>query len=286
MKLGIVMIPHPLANEPDASVPDASVPDASVIERVVRFGQLAEGLGFSGLWVPDSLGRGHPTTDPLLILATLCGVTRTIQLGTCVLQVPLRHPVELAHRAQSLHLLSGGRFQFGVGSGSTRADFEAVGADYDTRFKTLTASLDVMRRTWLGEAVIGPGLSLWPGTEGGPPLLLGAWRSARWIELAARVCQGWIASGIYSEWDDVATGVRMYRAAGGKRIVLANVFTDLRPEPVFADRADRVKISLICAPAQARDRLKRIEDLGLDEALLVCPFSDPEQLELIRGLMD
>jgi alkanesulfonate monooxygenase SsuD/methylene tetrahydromethanopterin reductase-like flavin-dependent oxidoreductase (luciferase family) len=276
MRVGIVMIPHPLAN----------ASHTATLERVVTFGQRVESLGFAGLWVPDSLGRGHPTTDPLLLLATLCGVTKTIELGTCVLQVPLRHPVELAHRAQTLHLLSGGRFMFGVGSGSTRADFEAVGADFDARFKTLTSSLEMMHQAWRGEEVVGPALSLWPGTEGGPPLFLGAWRSARWIELAAKVCQGWIGSGIYSEWDDLATGVRMYRAVGGKRVVLANVFTDLRPDPVFADRVGQVKISLICAAAEARERLKRIEDLGLDDVLLVCPFGDPEQLEMIRGLVD
>jgi alkanesulfonate monooxygenase SsuD/methylene tetrahydromethanopterin reductase-like flavin-dependent oxidoreductase (luciferase family) len=269
------MIPHPLGD----------APLAAVVERVVTFGQQVEHLGFAGLWVPDSLGRGQPTIDPLLMLAVVAGVTKTIELGTCVLQVPLRHPVELAHRAQSLNLLSGGRFRFGVGSGSTRADFEAVGADFDARFKTLTTSLELMRRAWRGEEVVGPALSLWPGTEGGPPLMLGAWRSPRWIDLAARFCQGWIASGIYSEWEDVATGLRMFRAAGGKRVVLANVFTDLRPEPLFADRVGRVKISLICPAAEARERLKRLEQLGLDDVLLVCPFGDPDQLEMIRELV-
>jgi alkanesulfonate monooxygenase SsuD/methylene tetrahydromethanopterin reductase-like flavin-dependent oxidoreductase (luciferase family) len=51
------------------------------------------------------------------------------------LQVPLRHPVELAHRAQSVQALSGGRLRLGVGSGSTRADFDLLGADYDRRFR-------------------------------------------------------------------------------------------------------------------------------------------------------
>jgi alkanesulfonate monooxygenase SsuD/methylene tetrahydromethanopterin reductase-like flavin-dependent oxidoreductase (luciferase family) len=274
MRLGIVMIPHPLT-DPSRT---------AIVDRVVTFAQRVENLGFAGIWMPDSLGRGQPSADPLVFLAALCSATKTIEFGTCVLRVPLRHPVELAHRVQSLHLLSARRFMFGVGSGSTRADFEAVGADYDARFKTLTTSLEVMRRSWNGESTIGPALSVWPGTEGGPPLLLGAWRSAHWIDLAARVCQGWIASGIYSEWDDVATGVRMFRHAGGKRVVLANVFTDLRPEPIFASRLDRVKISLICAPAEARERLKRLEQLGLDDVLMVCPFDDPDQLEMIRAL--
>ncbi len=276
MKLGLVMMVRPLPGD------DGS----AVIERIMTFGQRAEALGYSGLWVPDLLGRGRATADPLLQLAALCGVTKTIQLGTCVLQVPLRHPVELAHRVQTLNLLARGRFQFGVGSGSTRADFEAVEADYDVRFKTLTHSLEIMRRTWNGEAVYGPGLTNWPGTEGGPPMILGAWRSPRWINLAAKDLQGWMASGIFSELSDVEEGARMYRAAGGSRIVLANIFTDLRPSPIFADRLARVKIHLICAPAEARERLKQLEQLGVDDVLLVCPFEDPDQLEMIRGLWE
>ena len=83
--------------------------------------------------------------DPLMFLSTLAGVTERIELGTCVMQVPLRHPVELAHRAQTLHVLSGGRFRFGVGSGSTRHDFDAVQADYARRFKTLPDLIDSIR---------------------------------------------------------------------------------------------------------------------------------------------
>jgi alkanesulfonate monooxygenase SsuD/methylene tetrahydromethanopterin reductase-like flavin-dependent oxidoreductase (luciferase family) len=276
MRLGIVMIARPLPGD------DGS----SVIERVVTFGQRVEALGFSGLWVTDAFGRGWATVDPLLQLATLCGTTKTIELGTCVLQVPLRHPVELAHRAQTLHLLSRGRFRFGVGAGSTRADFETVEADFDARFKALTNSLDIMHRTWHGEAVFGPGLTVWPGTEGGPPLILGAWRNTRWINLAATQLQGWMASGIFSELSDVEQGIRLYRQAGGRRVLLANVFADLRPAPIFAERRGRVKIHLICPPAAARERLKRLEQLGLDDVLLVCPFADPDQLEIIRALAD
>src|SRR5919106_89763 len=112
-----------------------------------------------------------------MFLSTLAGVTECIELGTCVMQVPLRHPVELAHRAQTLNVLSGGRFRFGVGSGSTRDDFDAVQADYERRFKTLPESLSVMRRVLAGEAGLGPGPQPLAGPEGGPPVFLGAWRS-------------------------------------------------------------------------------------------------------------
>jgi alkanesulfonate monooxygenase SsuD/methylene tetrahydromethanopterin reductase-like flavin-dependent oxidoreductase (luciferase family) len=272
MRLGIVTIPRP---------PD----DGSVLGRVIEFARKVEALSFSGLWVTDAFARGRPTLDPLVLLAAVCAETKTIELGTCVVQIPLRHPVEHAHRVQTLNLFSRGRLRFGVGAGSTQADFDAVQADYDARFKTLPRSLDIMRRTWNGEPVFGPALTPWPGTEGGPPVLLGAWRSARWIRLAAETCQGWIASGIFSEWDDLQAGLNMYRAAGGKRALLANIFTDLRAEPEPNPTAARAKITLYCPPAEARDRLQRLEQLGFDDALLVCPFDALEQLETLRTLV-
>ena len=257
----------------------------SMIDHVTSVARQVEDLGFHGLWVTDAFARGWPTLDPMVLLGALCAATRRIELGTCVVQIPIRHPVEHAHRVQTVNLLSNGRLRFGVGTGSTRNDFDAVQADYETRFKVLPGMLEVMRRTWQGEPVYGPALSNFPGTEGGPPVLLGAWRSPRWINLAATQCQGWIASGIHGTWDDAALGVRMYREAGGKRAVIANIFTDLRSEPQIPAFGRPLGISLICSPAEARDRLQRLRDIGFDDALLVCPADDPAQLESIRALL-
>ena len=67
----------------------------------------------------------------------------------------------------------------------------------------------------------GGTLSPWPGTEGGPAIMLGAWRNRRWIVYAAEQCAGWIASGLYSQPEELAGGMKIYRDAGGKRAVLA-----------------------------------------------------------------
>src|SRR5271165_1299789 len=266
MRIGIVTIPQPSAKP--------------VGPRVVDLARRVEDLGFAGIWVTDAFARGRPTIDPLVLLGTLAAVTERIELGTCVVQIPLRHPVEHAHRVQSINLLSQGRLRFGIGSGSTQADFDAVDADYARRFKTLPAYLETMRRVWNGETTI----SNWPGTEGGPPVLLGAWRSERWINLAAKVLQGWIASGIHTSWEDLAIGLKMFRDAGGRRAVLANIFVDFRDQPGGLPFAHVPKISLLCAPGKAKERLRCIEDLGIDDALLVVPAGDPGQLETIAGL--
>jgi alkanesulfonate monooxygenase SsuD/methylene tetrahydromethanopterin reductase-like flavin-dependent oxidoreductase (luciferase family) len=255
------------------------------VHRITDYARRIEAGGFPGIWVGDSLGRGRPTLDPLIALATLCAATEQVELGIAVLQVPLRHPVELAHRVQSVQALSGGRLRLGVGSGSTRADFELLGADYDRRFRTFMNSLDTMRVAWGGQTVNGGALSLWPGCRGGPPILLGAWRSPRWISYAAKECQGWTPSGRYSSWEDLEAGMRIYRDAGGGNAVLANVAIDLAQRPESASLAEVAQVSLICPPGEARRRLKRIKELGFDEILLVSHAGVLEEIERARDFV-
>lgn len=274
MKLGVVVIPRTLS----------ATDKRPLVEQLVEMAQAIEKLGFEGLWVTDAFARGWATLDPITLLGSLAAVTKRIELGTCVVQIPIRHPVEHAHRVQTLNLLSNGRLRFGIGSGSTKHDFDAVQADYDRRFKTLTEYFSVMEKVWAGEPVYGPALSVWPGTEGGPQCFLGAWRSPRWINMSARIA-GWIASGIYGTEDDLRLGVKMFREANGKRAILANIFTDLRPEGKRGPINEHAKQTLYCTPAEAKDRLKRIQDMGFDDALLVVPDGDPGQLEVMRGLI-
>ena len=260
-------------------------PHPQLLSRMANYARRIEANGFPGIWVGDSMGRGRPTLDPLTALAALAAVTERVELGIGVLQVSLRHPIELAHRVQSVQALSGGRLRLGVGSGSTRADFELLGGDYDHRFRTLRNSLEVMHRVWRGEPVNGGTLSIWPGCEGGPPILMGAWRSPRWITYAAKQCQGWIASGLYSSWEDLENGMRIYREAGGTNAVLANVVVDLSGRAEPGSLAERAKVSLVCLPDEARQRLKRLDQIGFDEVLVVSPASSLEELERVRDFL-
>jgi len=74
----------------------------ALIDRITDFGRQVEARGFPGIWIGDSMGRGRPTLDSLQVLTALATVTSRIDLGISVLQLPLRNPVELAHRVQSL----------------------------------------------------------------------------------------------------------------------------------------------------------------------------------------
>lgn len=274
MRLGVVVLPQAVG------AADAH----GTIDRLVGLAEKVEAAGFSGIWLTDTMGRGAPTLDPLTVLAALAAVTKRIELGTCILQVPLREPVELAHRLESLSVLAGGRLRVGIGAGSTRADFDVVGADYEARFRTLTASLERMRRAWRGEAVHAAPFNPWPGAEAKPQVLLGAWRNPRWLARAAREFDGWIGSGLYGQWEDLGPTMKAYRDAGGKRAVLANVFADFRADPPMTPLKERATIKLVGGEAVARERFARLRDAGFDDVLLIVPMDDLGQLPAIAAL--
>src|ERR1700736_500082 len=145
------------------------------------------------------------------------------------------------------------------------------------------SSLDTMRVAWVSHVVNGGALSPWPGCEGGPPILIGAWRSHRWITLAAKEYQGWTPSGRYSSWEDLEAGMRIYREAGGTNAVLANVAVDLADRPGSADLTAATNVALVCPPDEARRRLKRMEQLGVEEVLLVSHHGVLDELQEVRS---
>jgi alkanesulfonate monooxygenase SsuD/methylene tetrahydromethanopterin reductase-like flavin-dependent oxidoreductase (luciferase family) len=271
MRLGVTL-PHTLLDG-TALTRDTLVSTARLVER----------LGFDSLWCFDAIGRGFILPDPLVAVAVAASVTERLTVGTCVLQVPLRRPVELAHRILTVHHLCGGRFLLGVGAGSTKGDFEAVGVDFATRMQALDDALALMRRLWRGEPVGAADLTPWPAALGGPPVLIGSWSGKQWIPRAAREFDGWIASGAKTSHATLADGIRRYREAGGRRAIVTNIAVDL------ARRADAMPddapFHLRCDPNTAATRLKRLADLGFDDAILVPRGHDEASLAPLRGLV-
>jgi alkanesulfonate monooxygenase SsuD/methylene tetrahydromethanopterin reductase-like flavin-dependent oxidoreductase (luciferase family) len=243
-----------------------------------------EAAGFESAWTFDSVGRGTLRPDPLMALAVAGTVTRTIELGTGVFQVPLRNPVELAQRVLTTHLVSGGRLLFGAGAGSTAADFAALGLDFDSRFRRLGESLDIMGRLWKGESVGGASLApIWPAVQSGPPVLIGSWAGSKWIERAAREFDGWIGSGARSSWRALREGIARFRDLGGKRAIVTNVRVDL-DSPAASPDGPEDPCDLKGTLEIARERLHRLREWGYDDIVLVPGQHETAHLQQLRAL--
>lgn len=168
---------------------------------VLDVAQAAEECGFDSVWVADHLvlpvesassypylAKGTPFThddgflEPLTMLAAVAGATSRVELGTSVLVLPMRHPLEVAKVAATIDQLSGGRLQLAVGAGWWREEFEALDQRFDARGKRMDEQIEILRLAWTkgtfayeGEFYAFPELACLPlpVRPGGPPLLIG-----------------------------------------------------------------------------------------------------------------
>ena len=255
---------------------------ALTVKDLMARGKLIEDVGFDGIWVGDTVGRWNTTgVDSLEWLLAAAAGTERIELGTAVLVVPLRYPVELAQRIMSLFALSGGRFSCAVGSGSLPLDFEAVGVEHSKRFKIFNEGTDTIRKLLNGETVGTANIHPWPDIVGKPRILVASWYNGPWIKRAAEQYDGWVASGLNSTFAELREGIKRYRDHGGKRAMVATVGVNFGgTSPALADTTN---FNLRCGYDEAKERVEHLADLGFDDLLLsagtsYAPEAVPEEL--------
>jgi ABC-type dipeptide/oligopeptide/nickel transport system ATPase component len=148
----------------------------------------AEPLGFDSAWVAQhhfhEAEGGLPS--PLVFLASVAARTSRIRLGTGIITLPLENPVRVAEDAVVLDLLSGGRLEFGVGTGGTPSSFTAFGQDSEQRATVFASHLAQLREAWAGRPLLG-GDRLYPVSaqtcptaSGRPPSRSAAVRARAW----------------------------------------------------------------------------------------------------------
>jgi probable F420-dependent oxidoreductase len=185
------------------------------VTREIRFGVVSESVldgpawadharrveeaGIGSLLIRDhfSAGAFGQQLAPFSALAAAAAVTEDLHVGTMVLSNDFRHPAIVAHEAASLHHLSGGRFELGIGAGWYQPEYSAAGIAFDRpgqRIDRLEESLAIIRGLLAGGPVHHRGtwyqidgldLDVLPERRGCPRLLIGA-GGPRMLRIAAR----------------------------------------------------------------------------------------------------
>ena len=75
--------------------------------------------------------------DPFVGLAAAAAVTRTLRLGTGICLLTERDPIVTAKEVATLDLISGGRFELGIGAGWNAEEMENHGTKYETRYRVM-----------------------------------------------------------------------------------------------------------------------------------------------------
>jgi probable F420-dependent oxidoreductase len=114
-------------------------------DRVQRY----ESLGFSTITLTDHIVV--PQWEPFSGLSAIAAVTDHIGIGTLVLDTALRNPVLVAKAAATIHRISGGRFELGLGAGYVVANFQGAGVSFESapvRLARLEEAATLVRELW------------------------------------------------------------------------------------------------------------------------------------------
>lgn len=111
--------------------------------------QEAERLGFDSAWISEHhfLDDGYcPSILP--VAAAVAAATKRIRIGTAVLLLPLHNPIRIAEDGAVVDILSGGRFDLGVGVGYRAVEFSGLGVNKRRRGALLDEAIEVVRLAW------------------------------------------------------------------------------------------------------------------------------------------
>ena len=229
-------------------------------EAVVTKARQAEDYGYATFLIRDHFIR-EPFGDqlaPLIALMAAADATKTLRVGSLVLDNDYRHPVMLAKEAATLDLLSHGRFEPGIGAGWLQSEYEQAGMAFDTagvRVSRLEETIYILKGLFADQPLTFAGNHYSVTNLNGfpkpvqrpyPPLLIGA-GSKRMLTLAGReativgILPKALPNGTISEEiaerlpETIAQKVEWVRQGAGERfhelelnMVMTPIFTEQR----------------------------------------------------------
>jgi probable F420-dependent oxidoreductase len=253
----------------------------------------ADRLGFESAWMPEHLvlpvemsgspnhGEEHapvppnvPVYDVLGYLSFLAGRTDRIRLGTNVYNIGLRHPFVTARAVATLDVVSGGRVEFGIGASWLRAEWDAVGLDFDTRGRRVDEAIGICRRLWQESVIEHHGeffdfdpvmFEPKPVQQPNPPIVIGGDGPAA-LRRVATVADGWMPlNHTLEQLPPAIARLAELRAAAG--------------------RPGRTEVT-VNFPVESSADLERYAEAGIDRVIVAPWRSSREAVEGIRRFAD
>ncbi len=194
----------------------------------------AESLGFESVWLTEHhFCEDGYTPSPLVVAGAIAARTKTMRIGTNLMLLPIADPVRVAEDAAAVSILSGGRFDLGVGLGYRQLEFDEFKVSIRNRPSRMEEGIEIIRRAWRGEPIRFSGkrfevgdVAVGPVPSEPPRVLMGGMAEPA-IERAARIGDGFLSTG--------GIGHDIYRAAlkaeGRSGEIFAGHWAIISPDP-------------------------------------------------------
>jgi F420-dependent oxidoreductase-like protein len=291
---------------------------AMTFDDVRHRAERCEQLGIRSLWLYDHLYGpglpGLPSLEAWTLATALLTCTRTLRVGHLVLCNQFRHPALLAKMAATLDVVSGGRLDLGIGSGSYEPEHTQAGLPWGTaaeRSERLAETLEILTRAFAGDIVDFEGDHYTvrqlptlprPVQRPRPPIVVGGAGERRTLPLVARYADVWNVPTYALGELDRKVGVlreeceRIGRDPASIRLSVEAVLA-LAPDeaslPAVRSVAERRfgdpgfglhDGGLVGTPPSVVDRLGALGELGFDQVILIThDRASDDTLELLAS---
>jgi probable F420-dependent oxidoreductase len=261
-------------------------------DSLARWAMLTETLGYHFLMTsdhvaitPDVQARyAAPFYEPFTTLGWLAGVTRHIEIGSTVVILPYRQPLEVARMAANVDQLSGGRLLFGVGVGWSQQEFAALGVAFNRRGALTNEYLAALKTLWTTDVASFQGRHVSftevhtaprPARQPHPPIWVGGASDAA-MRRAVGYGDAWHPNRVRPDWLK-STGLPRLRQIAD---------TEGKPVPALCPRI-RLRLTDASLPddqrlvgegtlGQMRADLEELQKLGAQYVLLDTFYDDVE----------
>ena len=253
--------------------------DPGIASRAVK---AAEAAGFESVWTgehivlpdpqlpPSPSAPQTPFADTSTWLAFLAGQCEILKLGTGIIILPQRNPVELAKELATVDVASQGRLLFGLGAGYLEPEFRAMGIPFEDRGARTDEYIDAIKALWTqenptfaGETVRFAGIDAYPRPiqDPHPPVHVGG-HSSPALRRAVRRGNGWY--GFFVDHERGAAYLKELdeiEQAEGREAALG-----------------KLELSITPLPRATLDDALRFRDMGIDRLTLLPDARDENRL--------
>ena len=303
MKFGLFYLPTYL---PD--VRDAQTHYRGIVEQI----EFADQIGIDYAWIVEHHFVRHGGLFPAnyAFLSYLAARTKRIRLGTGATVLPLNDPVRVAEQAATLDQLSQGRFDFGVGRGFIRDEFDIFGVDMKDSRERVEEGVALIKQAWAGPTMefkskFRPpltGLPLLPPIyqKPHPPIWVACLMSPESFEWTAQEGYNLLYVAYHVDHPVAVERIGWYRNALQKngRSIADHEVARKPPDPIAYKGYERREAGqrdfgfnayfpgrvVMGGPSQVIERIHVLRDIGITQIGLLVDFGSLPQAEIMRSL--
>jgi probable F420-dependent oxidoreductase len=279
------------------------------MEHVRNFAVRAEDLGYDSLWLQERIIGDVKMLEPVTLLSYVAAITSRLKLGTSVILLPLRNPVQLAKAYATLDVMSNGRAVMGVGLGGGHlgSHENVFGYTREGRVTRFTEAVEIMKLLWTEPKTSFHGrfwnldnVSMEPKPIQKPrlPIIFGGHHENA-LRRAVKHADGWMGAGSSSSGSFIRESGRIRQLLAessrdprsfhfSKRVYLAVDNDEARAERRIKDwfgkrykNADLgPKVSIWGSVAKCTEKIQEIVKAGAQQIVFNPMFDEMEHLEM------